>query len=135
MIRILVAGAFALVACAPKLHEVRLVNTTPRTIEEVYMFVPGAADHGTSRARLAPNASAAVQVRAGNLEVLAVSEKVQIDDTTRETMSASKVVELKGPLELVFHDSTQPAPADRPGLRAITFRISAPPPSEAPPAP
>jgi hypothetical protein len=113
MLRFLLLAAFALIACSPTLHEVRLVNNTPRT-------------------RLAPNASASVKVPAGNVEVLAVSEKIQVDATTRETLSASYVVELKGPVELVFNDSTQPAPKDRPGLHVITFRVPTPPPSSEP---
>ena len=135
MIRIMLVGALALVACAPKLHEVRLVNNTPRTIEEVFLFAPGSANHGASRAKLAPNASVAVKFPAGNVEVLAVSEKIKVDETHRETMSASSVIQLKTAVELVFHDSNQPPPPDRPGLHAITFRLSEPPPSPTAPDP
>lgn len=129
MLRILsIVVAFTCVACAPTVHRVQLVNKTSRVIEEIYIFPAGASDHGASRARLAPNASAEVTIKAGNVEVNAVSEKVRVDATSSETGRASQVIELKGPLELVFHDSNQVPPGlDRPNTRAITFRITPPP--------
>jgi hypothetical protein len=133
MLRILsIVVALTCVACAPTVHRVQLVNKTNRVIEEIYIFPAGATDHGTSRARLAPAASAEVTIKAGNVEVQAISEKVRVDATTSETRRASQVIELKGPLELVFHDSDQVPPGlDRPNTRAITFRIT-PAPEPAP---
>jgi len=128
MIRLLIFG-FALAACgAPALHQVQLVNKTPRTIAEIYIFPTGSTNHGASRGSLAPNASSTVKVRAGNVDVLAVSEKIRVDDTQTETRSATQTLELKGPLELVFHDSDQTPPGlDRPGTLGLTFRAPPPP--------
>jgi hypothetical protein len=136
MLRIIaIVVAVACVACAPTVHRVQLVNKTNRVIEEIYIYPAGAADHGASRAKLAPNASAEVTVKAGNVEVDAVSEKIRVDATSTETRRASQVIELRGPLELVFHDSNQVPPGlDRPNTRAITFRIT-PPPAEPEPSP
>lgn len=120
-------------ACgAPALHQVQLVNKTPRTIAEIYIFPTGAANHGASRGSLAPNASSTVKIRAGNVDVLAVSEKIRIDDAQTETRTATQTLELKGPLELVFHDSDQtPAGVQRAGTIGVVFRTPDPP-TEAP---
>lgn len=125
-----------LTACgAPALHQVQLVNKTPRTIAEIYIFPTGAANHGASRGSLAPNASSTLKVRAGNVDVLAVSEKIRLDDAQTETRTATQTLELKGPLELVFHDSDQtPAGVQRAGTIGVVFRTPAPP-AEAPTEP
>jgi len=108
-------------------HTVTLVNLSPRAIEEVYIFPTGGADHGASRATLAPNATAAVQVKAGNVDVLAVSAKERVDDTQTETKTATQTLELRGPLELVFHDSNQhPPELARKGTVGIAFRATTP---------
>ena len=119
------ALTLALVACGSHpVHTVSLVNRTDRVIEEVYIFPTGAADHGASRARLAPNASTDVSVRAGNIDVLAISAKIQIDDHTRERRTATQSLELRGPMQLVFHDSNQtPAGLDRPNTLGVMFRV------------
>jgi len=128
MIRLLILGC-ALAACgAPALHQVQLVNKTPRTIAEIYIFPTGSTNHGASRGSLAPNASSTVKVRAGNVDVLAVSEKIRVDDTQTETRTATQTIELKGPLELVFHDSDQTPPGlERRGTLGLTFRTPPPP--------
>jgi hypothetical protein len=124
-------------ACGPTYQTVSLINRTDRAIEQIYIYPAGSANKGSSRATLAPNAKTQVSVAQGNVEVYAVSAKVRVDETTSDTRTASQMLELKGPLELVFHDSTQtPAGIDKPGTRAIVFRVDAPPaPPEAEPAP
>lgn len=120
--------ALATAACGPTYQTVQLINRTDRAIEQVYIYPAGSTDKGTSRATLAPNASAQVQVAQGNVEVYAVSAKVRVDETTSDTRTASQMLELKGPLEVVFHDSTQtPSGINKPGTRAVVFRVDAPP--------
>jgi hypothetical protein len=135
-------GLVVFAACGASMQTVQLVNKTPRTIEQIFIFSPG-KDHGTSKAKLAPNASTTLQLPAGNHEVYAVSEKIIHDDNTRETPEASLTIELRGALELVFYDSNAAPPGlDKPNTRGITFMIRPPPKKEepaegdaAPPAP
>lgn len=128
-------------ACGAPMQTVQLVNRTPRPIEEIYIYPQGAADHGKSRGALAPNASTSVQVKQGNIEVLAVSAKFQLDEHTRDRPSANVDVELKAPAQVVFFDDGHaPAEIGRPGVFGVTFqmpRSNAPPPAktEAPPEP
>ena len=129
MNRLVILGFACLAACggAP-LHQVQLVNKTPRTIAEIFIFPTGAANHGPSRGSLAPNASSTVKVRAGNVDVLAVSEKIRVDDTQTETRTATQTLELKGPLELVFYDSDQTPPGVQgAGTIGVVFRTPPPP--------
>lgn len=135
MTRILVlVVALVTSACAAKLHSVQLVNRTNRVIEEIYIFPAGSAKQGASRGSLKPAASTTVKVKEGNVEVLAVSSKVRLDQQTTERRTASQTLELRGPLELVFHDSNQVPPGlDRKGVVGLTFRIDPPP--AAPPSP
>ena len=125
----------ALAACSAPLHTVTLVNKTDRVIEEVYVYPAGASNHGTSRGQLAPNATVDYKVRAGNVDVLAVSAKVQIDDKTRERRTASQTLQLKGPVQLVFHDSDKTPPGlNAPNVFGVSFRVEKPPePPEPPP--
>ncbi len=128
MIRFLLLAVTVAACGGAPLHRVQLVNKSPRTIAEIYIFPTGAANHGASRGSLAPNASTSVQIKAGNVDVLAVSEKIRVDDTQTETRTATQTLELKGPLELVFHDSDAPPPGlDRPGTLGLTFRTPPPP--------
>lgn len=122
MLRVL--ACIALAACGSRpVHTVSLVNRTDRVIEEVYIFPAGSAQHGANRGALAPNASADVRVTAGNVDVLAISAKVQIDDHTRERRTATQTIDLHGPLLLVFHDSNHtPAGVDRPNTIGVVFR-------------
>lgn len=124
MNRFVILAFVGLCACGgPALHQIQLVNKTPRTIAEIYIFPTGAANHGASRGSLAPNAASTVKVRAGNVDVLAVSEKIRVDDMHTETRNATQTLELKGPLELVFHDSDQtPAGVQRAGTIGVVFR-------------
>jgi hypothetical protein len=130
MARILMlAFALALAACSPTYHTIKLVNRTDRPIEEIYIYPTGATNHGKSRASLAPDTSTEVKVPSGNVDVLAVSAKVRVNDTESETRTASQTVELKGPRELVFHDSNKPPPGlDRPGTLGVMFRVDPEPP-------
>ena len=68
---------------------------------------PVGASQGASRGALAPNASMQLKVKEGNVEVIAIGAKERVNDKESEVKSASQVVELKAPVELVFHDSTQ----------------------------
>src|SRR5258706_7460142 len=124
---------FAFAACSgAHVQTIQLVNRTPRAIEEVYIYPQGAADHGKSRTSLAPNASASVQVTQGNIEVLAVSAKFQLDAHTRDRPSANLDVQLKAPAQIVFYDDgAQPAEVGRPGVFGVVFQM---PKSNAPPA-
>lgn len=124
VVRLLALGVLA-VGCGggARAYTVTLVNRSPRAIAEVFVYPMGAADHGSSRARLAPNASAAISVKGGNVDVLAVGAKERIDATQTETKTATQTLELRGPRTLVFHDSNQqPAELRRPETIGVTFR-------------
>lgn len=115
-----------LAACGgPALHNVQLVNKTPRTIAEIYLYPAGSANHGASRGSLAPNATMAVKVKGGNVEVLAISEKVKVNQTESETKQASSTIQLVRPVSLIFHDSDQAPPAfeDKSSI-GVTFRVT-----------
>jgi hypothetical protein len=125
-----------LVGCgSAPMHAVTLVNQTDRVIEEVYIYPTGAANHGASRGQIAPNASVDVKVKAGNVDVEAISAKVKIDDKTRERRTASQTLQLRGPVKLVFHDSDKPpAGVNAPNTFGVSFRVEKPP-EPAEPAP
>jgi hypothetical protein len=100
-----------LVACGGAgMQTVTLVNKTPRGITEVFVFPANSSNHGASRGKLAAGASLTVQIKAGNVEVLATSETIQIDDKTRDTMQAGATLQLNRPLQVVFHDADAPPP-------------------------
>lgn len=121
---ILVAAVVALVGCGAKQQTLSLVNKTPRKITEIYVYRIGASDHGASRGALAPNAQMTLKLPVGHLEVRAISERIQLDDHQGETREASTAVQLKkSPVELVFHDSNQPPPPDRPNTIGVVFRV------------
>jgi hypothetical protein len=63
-----------LAACGAPMQTLELVNQTPRQIEAFYVY-PHGADRGASRGQLAPNAHTSVQVKAGRIDVYAVSAK------------------------------------------------------------
>lgn len=114
-----------LLACGstPK-HTVTLVNKSPRPIAELYVYPPGAANPGASRGRLEPNARTSVSVAEGAIEVRAVTIKERLDDVTSESKEASQVLQVKGPLEVVFHDATQnPPELARKDAVGVTFRV------------
>lgn len=114
-------------------QQVQLVNKTPRPITEVYIFPTGSANHGASRGTLAPEATLAVKVKSGNVDVLAISAKVRVDATQTETRTATQTLELKKPISLVFHDSTQTPPGlDQPGTIGVVFQVT---PEPEPPTP
>ncbi len=109
---LLLVGLAVFAACGgASMQTVQLVNKTPRTIEQIFIFPPG-KDHGASKAKLVH------------------------DDNTRETPEASLTIELRNTLELVFYDSNAvPAGIDRPNTRGITFMIRPPAKKEEPEAP
>lgn len=106
------------------MQTIQLVNHTPRAIEEVYVYPTGAANHGKSRATIAPNGSTSLQVPQGNVEVLAVSAKFQLDEHTRDRPSASQALELKGPVSVVFYDpGEKPTELGQRGVFGIEFQM------------
>jgi hypothetical protein len=130
MTRFLFCVGFAvLAACGGAgMQTVQLVNKTPRTIEQIFIYSPG-KDRGASKAKLAPNATTTLQLPAGNHEIYAISERIVHDDNTRETPEASLTIELRSALELVFYDSNGIAPTGA-NTRGITFMIRPPPKKE-----
>jgi hypothetical protein len=114
-----------LAACGgAAMQTVKIVNTTNRTIDELYVYPVGAANQGSSRGTLAPNASTEVQVRSGFVEVKAVSAKLQVDEHTRDRPTASQDLEIKGPVQVIFYDADHTPPGlDRPGVFGIAFVI------------
>jgi hypothetical protein len=126
-----------LAACGgAAMQTVQIVNHTSRPIDELYIYPSGAADHGKSRGKLAPEGSTQLQVKAGFIEVLAVSAKMQLDEHTRDRPSASQAVEVKGPVQIVFYDEGgKPANIDQPGVFGVEFVLPKPKPAEPPPDP
>jgi hypothetical protein len=123
-------------ACGPTMQTVHIVNGTDRTITEFYVYPAGAAERGASKGKLAPGARTSLKVAEGNVDVLAVSERVQLDETSTEMRTASQTIELTGPLELVFHDSNKRPPGlGAPNTRGIAFRVDTPVPPPTPPEP
>jgi hypothetical protein len=125
----------ALAACGGSYQQVQLVNKTSRPIAEVFIFPTGSANHGASRGTLAPDATMSVKVKSGNVDVLAVSTKVRVNETQSETRTATQTLELKKPVSLVFHDSNETPPGlDQPGTIGVVFQITPEPEAPAPPA-
>jgi hypothetical protein len=121
------------------MHNVQLVNKSPRTIAEVYVFAPGSPNHGASRGSLAAGATMNLQLKQGNHEIMAVSEKVYLNDKVRDVYQASSTIQLVRPIQLIVHDDGGPAPdiKDKDKI-GVTFRprsLPAPPPSEPGPVP
>ena len=115
------------------MHEVQLVNKSPRPITEVYVYPMGASDRGASKGTIAPEAKLVVKVKAGNVDFLAVSQRVKVDDKQSEVRTASQTLELKSPTVLVFHDSTQTVPGlDKPGTIGVQFQVPPEAATEAP---
>ena len=121
-------------AHAPPLQRVQLVNQTTRTIDEIYVFPVGAADHGAPRGVLPPSATKELQIPAGNIEIDAVSGKIQVDHT-RDRPSASTSIELKEPAKVIFYDDdARPPGLDNPGTYGVKFHVpKAATPPEPPP--
>ena len=131
---VIVSLALALEGCGgAAMHEVQLINKSPRPITEVFVFPMGASDRGPSKGTIAPEAKLVLKVKAGNVDFLAVSQRVKLDDKQSEVRTASQTLELKSPMVLVFHDSTQTVPGlDKPGTIGVQFQV---PPEADPPAP
>lgn len=106
------------------LQTVQIVNSSSRPIQELYVYPVGSANHGTSRGSVAPNGQTEVKVKQGNIEVMALSSKLQVDEHTRDQPSASGDVELKGPVKVIFYDDGAAPPGlDRPGVFGFAFVI------------
>ena len=123
------AAVILLAACgSAPMHTISFVNHSPRAIEKLYVYPLGAADHGASRARLEPEGRTQIAVRQGNIEILAVSAKVALDERTRDQPSATQAFELTRPIEIVFYDvNAKPAGLERPGVIGVGFTLLAPP--------
>ncbi len=115
---------------------IKIVNQTDRDIPEIYVYKMGAKDHGKSVGSLQPGAASQVKVPAGNVEVLAYSAKLQVDEHTRDRPEASQDLELNRPIELIFFDTGSPPAgvAGNPNVIGVEFRIPvgkpSPPPAE-----
>jgi hypothetical protein len=122
---LLLSLAFATGCGGAAMHEVSLINKSPRPITEVYVYPTGSSNHGASKGTLAPEASMKLKVKAGNVDVLAISAKVKIDDKQSETRTASQTLELKQAVSLVFYDSNQTVPGlDKPGTIGVSFQVT-----------
>ena len=131
-----IALVVVLAACGASTQEIQLTNKTARPITEVYIYPTGAQNHGASRGALAPEGTMKIKVKSGNVDVLAVSAKVQVSDKERETRTASQTLELTHPVSLVFHDSDQAVPGlDRPNTIGVEFQVTPEPTETAPVAP
>ncbi len=112
-------------ACGASYQQVQLVNRTSRPIASVFIFPTGSANHGASRGTLAPDATLSVKVRSGNVDVLAVSAKIKVNEQQSETRTATQTLELKKPVSLVFHDSNHTPPGlDEPGTIGVVFQVT-----------
>ena len=117
-----------LAACGgAQLQTVTVVNRSSRPIQELYVYPVGAANHGTSRGSVAPNGQTEIKVKPGNIEVMALSAKLQVDEHTRDQPSASGDLEVstQRPAQVIFYDdgSTPPPEASRPGVFGFAFVI------------
>ena len=126
-------GLFVLLAaCAAPMQTLQITNRTSRPIDSVYVYPQGSADHGASRGALAPNASLSVQVKQGNVEVMAMSAKLKVDEHTRDQPSASQDLEIKEPAQVIFYDADQAPPPEtrKKGVFGVAFTVpkAAPPP-------
>lgn len=136
MMRALMTAVLASACGGARMYTVHLVNETDRPVEAVYFYKLGAEDHGASRGTLAAHGEAQVQVRGGNVEVLAVSAKVQVGEHTRERRSATGTIELKGPVDVVFYDEGHRPPlVARPDVIGVEFVPDKTPVPEAPTRP
>ncbi len=122
--------ALVLAACGAPMQTLQITNRTSRPIDQVYVYPAGASNHGASRGALAPNASLQVQVKPGNVEVMALSAKLKVDEHTRDQPSASQDLEIKAPAQVIFYDAGQPPPPEvqRPGVFGIAFTLPKPAP-------
>ena len=109
-----------------------LVNASPRPIESVFIHPVANPNRGTSwTAPLAPGASTSVKIAEGHFELIAVSQKRNIDAKTREVPEAMTMLEIRGDQKLVFHDAGQTVGGlDAQGTLGVTFMISAPEPTD-----
>lgn len=120
--------------------QLTLVNQTPRAIEQILIFPRGAANRGTSWARIEPGASTTVNLKEGMFELVAQSAKRRIDNHWAEIPESSTLLELREdlastPRKLVFYDEgTGPAGGDPDGTLSVTFMIGKPDPAKEEPA-
>jgi hypothetical protein len=123
---VLIAIAVMLAACGGPMQTLELVNQTPRPIEAFYVY-PHGGDRGASRGSLAPDARTSVQVKAGRIDVYAVSAKYQLDEHTRDRPEASQELEVRGPARVIFYDAdSKPAEVARPDVFGVEFSLPKP---------
>jgi hypothetical protein len=124
--------AIALTACGAPMQSLELVNKTPRPIEAFYVY-PHGGDRGASRGSLAPEARTTVQVKAGRVDVYAVSAKYQLDEHTRDRPEANQELEIHGPAKVIFYDAdSRPADVSRPDVFGVEFSLPKPHGTDAP---
>lgn len=104
-----------------------LVNASPRPIEAIYIHPTTNPERGTSwTGPIAPGATTSVKIAKGHFELIAVSQKRNIDAKTREVPEAMTMLEIKSDQKLVFHDAGETVPGlDAAGTLGVTFMISA----------
>ncbi len=104
-----------------------LVNSSPRLIESVFIHPVTKPERGSSwTGPIAPGASTTVKIAEGHFELIAVSQKRNIDQHTRELPEAMTMLEIRSDQKLVFHDDGQAVGGlDAPGTLGVTFMISA----------
>jgi hypothetical protein len=107
-----------------------LVNASPRPIESVFIHPVTNPERGSSwTSPIAPGATTTVKIAEGHFELIAVSQKRNIDARTREVPEAMTMLEIRGDQRLVFHDAGQSIPGlYAAGTLGVTFMISAPEP-------
>lgn len=107
-----------------------LVNASPRPIESVFIHPVTNPERGASwTSAIAPGASTTVKIAEGHFELIAVSQKRNIDAKTREVPEAMTMLEIRSDQKLVFHDAGETVPGlDAAGTLGVTFMISTPEP-------
>lgn len=104
-----------------------LVNASPRPIESVFIHPVTKPDRGSSWAGpIAPGASTTVKIAEGHFELIAVSQKRNIDAHNREVPEAMTMLEVRSDQKLIFHDAGETVGGLGPGTIEVTFMISAP---------
>ncbi len=109
-----------------------LVNASPRPIEAVFIHPVTKPERGSSwtSSPIAPGATTTVKIAEGHFELIAVSQKRNIDAKTREVPEAMTMLEIRGDQKLVFHDAGQTVPGlEANGTLGVTFMVSAPEPT------
>jgi len=104
-----------------------LINASPRPIESVFIHPVSKPERGSSwTGPIAPGASATVKIAEGHFELIAVSQKRNIDPHNREVPEAMTMLEVRSDQKLIFHDAGESIAGLGAGTIEVTFMISAP---------